>query len=966
LVAADAPSKCGDGDDNAASVIQRAGKATMHPDKWQTVKQVFDEVVDLPPAERAHRLERLCDHDPEIRSEVETLLHAAEHTGGNGVTAEPQRRSEVTSRADRSDRQDISTGPYVLLEPIGDGGFGTVWLAEQRSPVQRQVALKILKLGMDTRQIIARFEAERQALAMMDHPNIARVFDAGTTDSGRPYFVMELVRGVPITHYCDQYNLDIRQRLELLIPVCQAVQHAHQKGIIHRDIKPSNVLVAIQDGLPVPKVIDFGIAKAISKRLTDKTVHTEVNQMIGTPEYMSPEQARMSAMDIDTRADIYSMGVLMYELLTGVTPFDTRTLRLAAYDEMQRMIREVEPPRPSTRLSALEALPSVAAARRIDPRRLSQLLRGELDWIVMKCLEKDRTRRYETADALRSDITRYLSDQPVQAGPPSTTYKLRKFVRRNRPAVVSAAIALLAATVGIAFYVYSIRAEQLRTQLALADAQRQKLEAETQRANAQSQERQAKHQADIAQAVERFLSNMLASADPQRMFGEKVTVVQAVTAAVKELDAGKLSHQPLVEAAVRDTIGNTLRALGQYGAAEPNLIKALELRRGSLPESHPLLAASLNNLARLKRAQGKLGDAEQLFRQSLEMNRRILSPSDPDLAASINNVAVIVYSTGRASEAEALLREALQVCRAGLPPGHPDTAAAINNLSAVIQAQGDLARAEPLLHEALELMRAARPQGHPDIALPLNNLASLLCEQGKFAQAEPLLREALSISRATMPAVHPDVALAINNLAMAQLELGQLAQAEAGFRESLSMRQRLLSADHPDIAISVGNLSQALGAQQKFPEAETLARQAVEIRKRALPATHPDIAVSLNNLGALLWQQKKLEEAETVLHEALNLLVRTLPTDHPSIATAKTNLGLMLQDAGKLADAEKLLADALEKRRAKLGVESELTQQTAIALARLFDQLNRSAEAQELLNQYRRASTLPASNPAER
>ena len=327
-------------------------------------------------------------------------------------------------------------GPYKLLEQIGEGGFGVVFLAEQERPVRRRVALKIIKPGMDTRQVIARFEAERQALAMMDHPNIAKVHDAGATENGRPYFVMELVQGVPITEYCDQCNLTTRERLELFITVCQAVQHAHQKGIIHRDIKPTNVLVAMQDGRPAPKIIDFGVAKAIDQRLTEHTLTTAFAQMVGTPLYMSPEQAELSPLGVDTRSDIYSLGVLLYELLTGTTPFDKDRLHAASYDELRRIIREEEPPRPSARISTLAAdlATTVAEHRRTDARRLSRHVRGELDWIVMKCLEKDRNRRYETPNSLARDIERYLHDEPVQACPPSTVYRFRKFARRNKVA----------------------------------------------------------------------------------------------------------------------------------------------------------------------------------------------------------------------------------------------------------------------------------------------------------------------------------------------------------------------------------------------------------------------------------------------------------------------------------------------------------------------------------------------------
>jgi serine/threonine protein kinase/tetratricopeptide (TPR) repeat protein len=396
-------------------------------------------------AERAAYLDRVCADKPELRAEVESLLCAHERSGD--ILDLPEKLAE-TIEEPVTERPGTVISSYKLLEQIGEGGFGVVFMAEQQQPIRRKVALKVLKPGMDTRQVTARFEAERQALALMDHPNIAKVLDAGQTSSGRPYFVMDLVKGVPITDYCDQAQLTPRERLELFLHVCQAVQHAHQKGIIHRDLKPSNVLVTLHDGAPRAKVIDFGIAKALGQQLTDKTLYTSFAQIIGTPLYMSPEQAALSNADVDTRSDIYSLGVLLYELLTGTTPFDKERFKEVGYDELRRIIREEEPPKPSTRISTMgQASTTISAQRRSDPKRLSQLFHGELDWIVMKCLEKDRNRRYETASALAADVQRYLRDEPVQACPPSVWYRWRKFARRKKTALAMAACVLFAAGV---------------------------------------------------------------------------------------------------------------------------------------------------------------------------------------------------------------------------------------------------------------------------------------------------------------------------------------------------------------------------------------------------------------------------------------------------------------------------------------------------------------------------------------
>jgi serine/threonine protein kinase/tetratricopeptide (TPR) repeat protein len=709
-------------------------------------------------AERQAFLAQACGDDLALRARLEQLLKADGLAGG---ILDGQPATIETAHAGPGLVPDrVIAGRFKLRQKLGEGGMGEVWAADQSEPIHRRVAIKLVRAGLDSTQLLARFEQERQALALMDHPNIAKVLDTGVDAAGRPYFVMELIKGKPITTYCDEAKLSPRERLQLFISVCDAVQHAHQKGIIHRDLKPSNILVGLYDDKPVPKVIDFGVAKAIGPRLTERSVYTEIGSLIGTLEYMSPEQAELINPDIDTRSDVYSLGVVLYELLTGSVPFSRKEVQVTDFTELLRIIKEVDPPGPSAKLSGSGTLPSVAAVRQMEPQRLIALVRGELDWIVMKAVAKDRTRRYETANGLARDIQRYLADEVVEARPPSAGYRLRKYVRRNKGLVRSLAALFLLLVAGI-----------VGTSWGMVRAERNLRETEQARqAEAAERERAQTREAETRAVLDFVEKRVFATARPEKQkggLGYKVTLRQAMEAALPFV-AQSFHDQPLIEARLRMTIGISFRYLGDAKIAGDQFEAARRIFTKYLGDDHPDTLASMNNLANSYSDLGRHAEALKLREETLALKKAKLGADHPHTLKSMNNLANSYAALGRHAEALKLYEETLALRKAKLGADHPDTLESMHNLPNSYAALGRHAEALKLREETLALLKAKLGADHPDTLACMNNLATSYAALGRLTEALRVQEDTLALQKAKLGAGHPETLGSMYNVACFQ------------------------------------------------------------------------------------------------------------------------------------------------------------------------------------------------------
>jgi tetratricopeptide (TPR) repeat protein/tRNA A-37 threonylcarbamoyl transferase component Bud32 len=807
------------------------------------------------------------------------MLTSAEGVGD--ILSVEEVRGLSTAKPSRAEEEAPGSmiGRYELLEKIGEGGFGVVYVAEQREPVKRRIALKIIKLGMDTRQIVARFEAERQALALMDHPNIAKVFDGGATDAGRPYFVMELVRGMKITDYCDQNNLSARERLDLFIQVCQAIQHAHQKGIIHRDIKPSNVLVTVNDGAPVPKVIDFGIAKATQGELTEKTVYTQFQQLIGTPAYMSPEQAEITSLDIDTRSDIYALGVLLYELLTGKTPFEHKELVKAGLDGMRRIIREQEPVRPSTRFSSLQIEERTTTAKRrgMDPPKLVHLLRGDLDWIVMKCLEKGRTRRYETANGLALDIQRYLKHEPVVAARPSKLYAFRKFARRHR-------IALATTT---AFAVLLVAGVIISTWQAV---------------RASRAEKAAQAEAGKRLTAFVFMASMLEGVGPSAAKGRDTAMLREILDNTAKRVGTDLKDQPEAEADLRIVLGKTYADLGQTTNALEMTKEALRLRRKALGPTNSAVAEALNNLGAVSYDLSDYAGAEKAAREALAIRMQLFGPNNTNVALSLNNLGLALWIEGKLAEAEETTQRALDTRKRLLPVDSPDIGMTLVNLAGIQWARARFSQVEQSFNEAAQLFEKAGKL--VAFGVLRANLATVYARRGDLEAAQNTHTNTLALRRKLFNGRdHPHTEISLTQLALVLTARGKLDEAETDLKEAIAMQERLGMGKHADAADALFGLGNVLARRGDWAAAEEKHQRALAMRIEVLKGEeNADVVDSLDALALIAVGSNNLSQAEQLLSRAVQASHRSENPDYPAIIAPLWHLDWVLsQKAGSTA-----------------------------------------------------------------
>lgn len=866
----------------------------MNPERWRRIDELFRTVAERPPAEREAHLTRVCGDDDELRREVLDLLA---HETADSFLDDPIKHAALAVTSEPPDEllgQRI--GPYRLTRLIGRGGMGTVYEAvRDDQQFDQRVALKLIKRGMDSEFVRGRFLRERQILAALDHPHIARLFDGGTTADGQPYFVMEFVAGEPLTEYCRQQNLSLYEKLNLFRAVCAAVQHAHQNLVVHRDLKPSNILVTAKG---TPKLLDFGIAKLLAPGLAH--VRTETDLRLMTPDYASPEQVRGGP--ITTATDVYALGIVLYELLTGRRPYQFETY---APVEIEHAICETEAARPSE-----VADPSL---------KLRRQLTGDLDNIVMMALRKEATRRYLSVEQFAEDLRRYLEGLPVMARPDTFTYRASKFVRRHRVGVAAAVLVLFSLLGGI---------------LATAYAARQ-ARAERDRAN---------QAAAMAQAVTQSFVSVFEFADPGQAKGNAITAKELLDQGAEKV-VRDLQDQPVVQAKLMATLGGLYQRIGVYDRAHVLMAEALELRRRALGAEHAEVAESLHQLAALAYEKSDFSESEAQFRAALALRLKRLGANHLDVADSMANLGQVLLAEGKFAEAEPLVREALTLRRQQLDPEHKDVAHSLNSLGRLLSEQGKFAEAAEMYRQALAIHRKLYGAEHPFVAQSLNNLAAMLHELGDYPGAEPLFREALALRRKLLGAEHPDIANSLANLASLLQDKREYAEAEQCYRQALALRRKLFGENHLKLTVTMNNLASLLAAKGDWAECEALHRQTLAIRRKELGEDHHEVGTSLNNLANVLYHKRQFVEAEQYQRRAIAIYLKSLQPEHWMIQRSRSHLGACLLKLKRFREAEEQLLTAYVGVKTVRGEQHEITRQCVSRLIELYEAWDKPAQA---------------------
>jgi eukaryotic-like serine/threonine-protein kinase len=938
------------------------------PEHWSHIEQLFQEAMELLPDQRAAFLARACAGNEALLREVESLI-AYETRAPNFIAGAVGKVAADLGSRPRATEARPHIGPYKLIREIGHGGMGTVFLAVRNDDQYRKrVAIKLVRRGMDSEEILRRFRNERQILATLEHPNIARLLDGGTTEDGLPYFVMEHIEGQPIDRYCDSHRLTTSERLKLFRTVSAAVHYAHQNLIVHRDLKPGNILVT-EAG--TPKLLDFGIAKLLSPELfSEPDMQTATWERPMTPAYASPEQVRGET--ITTASDVYSLGVVLYELLTGHRPY---RIKSASPAEVARVVCESEPERPSTAINRVEPVDeragetttitpkSVSRTRDGEPEKLRRRLRGDLDNIVLMAMRKEHHRRYASVEQFSEDIRRHLEGLPVIARKDTFGYRAEKFIQRNKAAVAAAAvIAVLLLGAVIITLVQSARVTRERDRAA--------------------------RERDKAERISAFLVDLFKVSDPSEAKGNTVKAREILDKGAAETGR-QLEGQPGVQATLLDTMGQVYQSLGLYETAVPMLEKslklrrelyggehlevaeslhhlaavlydksdyaaahqlyrdALRLRRKLLGQEHPAVAETLNGLGLLLSYQAEYAESEAVLREALEMRRKFFGEEHRDVAESLHNVGWALYQKGEVEQSERMVRQSLAMHRKLLGNDHPLVAADLNMIAFAKEKTGELAEMESLYREALAIRRRVYGNEHPQVAESLNNVAYVLNQAGKTTEAEPLYREALAIRRRTLGDNTQEVAQSLNNLARVLMQKDTLQEAEPLLREALAISRRVEGEEHPNTARSLHNVASLLHEKGDYLGAEPLFRQALALRRKKLPPGHSDLAATLVGLGRLLTDRGQPQEAEPMLREALEIRRKDFPDGHWRIAETESALGGCLAAQRRFIEAEPLLAQSYATLKAKRGDRDKTTQQALKRLANCYQGLGKPDKADQ-------------------